>query len=275
MSALLVQQSWWKLLYKEGFDIKKEVILLDKIKKAYVDILKEKLTGIYIHGSIALGCFNWDKSDIDFIVVVNSPLSLDDKEAICNSLNHLQSEAPKNGLEMSIILKSYCINFEYPTPFELHFSNGCIDWYRSNPNEFCLKMNGVDKDLAAHFTIIRKAGQTLYGEEIEKIFGDVDKKYYIDSILNDISDAKTNIQEKPTYYILNLCRVLGYLKEELVLSKRDGGKWGMKNLPKQFNRLINVAHNEYTNPTDSEYDQMLSLEFAEYILTEISTFKIP
>ena len=36
------------------------------------DILGNELTGIYLHGSAALGCFNPFKSDIDLIVVVNS-----------------------------------------------------------------------------------------------------------------------------------------------------------------------------------------------------------
>lgn len=43
----------------------------------YQNILKDNLIGIYIHGSIALNCFNWDKSDIDFIIVVRDKLSID------------------------------------------------------------------------------------------------------------------------------------------------------------------------------------------------------
>ena len=44
--------------------------LLDKIVSAYNDILQENLTGIYVHGSLAFGCFRWEKSDVDFLVVV-------------------------------------------------------------------------------------------------------------------------------------------------------------------------------------------------------------
>ena len=33
------------------------------------DVLREELTGIYLHGSLAMGCFNPEKSDIYLIVI--------------------------------------------------------------------------------------------------------------------------------------------------------------------------------------------------------------
>ena len=45
--------------------------LLDQVAESYKKILQNKLVGIYVHGSMAFGCFNWDKSDIDFLVVTN------------------------------------------------------------------------------------------------------------------------------------------------------------------------------------------------------------
>ena len=45
-----------------------------KVLEQFVNITNEvfgsKVTGIYLHGSLAMGCFRSDKSDIDFIVVV-------------------------------------------------------------------------------------------------------------------------------------------------------------------------------------------------------------
>lgn len=36
---------------------------------------KKTLTGIYLHGSMAMGCFNPEKSDIDLIVVIEDNIS--------------------------------------------------------------------------------------------------------------------------------------------------------------------------------------------------------
>lgn len=134
--------------------------VLNSIKEAYQNIIKDNLVGIYVHGSIALGCFNWDKSDIDFIVVVKEKLSQDIKLQIMKATSKLNKIAPPKGIEMSIVLQEYCNNLKYPTPFELHFSNIHINWYKNDPGDYCNKMNGTDPDLAAHFVIIKK--QELY-----------------------------------------------------------------------------------------------------------------
>lgn len=59
--------------------------------------------------------------------------------------------------KLSIVKMDVCKPFVYPTPFELHFSNAYLQWYKTNPLDYVEKMNGVDKDLAAHFTIIYQA----------------------------------------------------------------------------------------------------------------------
>jgi streptomycin 3"-adenylyltransferase len=44
--------------------------ILKIIKQEYQTILGDNLVGIYVHGSIAFGCFHEEKSDIDFIAVI-------------------------------------------------------------------------------------------------------------------------------------------------------------------------------------------------------------
>ena len=129
--------------------------ILEKIKKAYSEILKENMVGIYVHGSIAFRCFNWDKSDIDFIVVAKRPLALSEKEALIRVILSLDPVCPPKGIEMSVVLAEVCRPFVYPTPYELHFSNAHKQRYQENLSGYCEKLQGVDMDLAAHFTVIR------------------------------------------------------------------------------------------------------------------------
>ena len=55
-----------------------EKLLYDFVERSQ-DILGDNLVGIYLHGSLAMGGFTPDKSDIDLIVVVNNPPSHDEK----------------------------------------------------------------------------------------------------------------------------------------------------------------------------------------------------
>lgn len=243
--------------------------ILQKIKTAYKEILGEKLTGIYVHGSLAFHCFVWDKSDIDFIVVVKNAPDQQEKEALIRVLLELDAYVPPKGLEMSVVLESVCNPFVYPTPFELHFSNAHKQRCQTDPAEYCRNMNGTDRDLAAHFTVLRAVGEVLWGREISQVFGEVPRDCYIDSIRMDIEDARECILENPIYYVLNLTRVLACLTEGLVLSKKQGGQWGLKNLSGQYHPLITEALTCYGSSQEMDEDEKTLREFAEYMLKQI------
>ena len=40
-----------------------------------VRLLGDNLTGIYLHGSLAMGCFNPDRSDIDLLVITRQSMT--------------------------------------------------------------------------------------------------------------------------------------------------------------------------------------------------------
>lgn len=247
-----------------------EYEILQKIKSSYQNILDKKLVGIYVHGSIAFKCFNWDKSDIDFLVVVNAQLTQEEKEALISELLTLDKYCPLKGLEMSVVLESACKPFVYPTPFELHFSNAHRENAKNDLSVYCEYMNGVDKDLAAHFTVINRVGVVLCGKEISEIFAPVPKEFYLDSILGDVQDAKDEIQEDAVYYVLNLCRVLAYKEEELILSKVQGSEWGMKKLPTKYRGLIRNALGAYSGKQVFLENEVLD-DFADYMTQRIKT----
>lgn len=240
--------------------------ILNKISESYNKILKSNLVGIYIHGSLAFHCFRWNKSDIDFLAVIKQELSLKEKMQMIQILLELEPLAPPKGFEMSVILEKYCQKFIYPTPFELHFSNYYLENCRSNLEQYCIEMKGTDKDLAAHFTVTKKIGYTLCGKDINKVFGDVSRADYLDSIKYDIREVQHEIFDNPIYYILNLCRICAYEKEGLVLSKEQGGIWGLKNLPSVYMPVIEAALKNYTDDKEFAVDSVLIKEFAEYML---------
>lgn len=248
-----------------------EFELLKEIQFSYQEILGSKLTGIYVHGSIAFGCFRWEVSDIDFLVVVNAPLEQQEKETLILELLKLDAFAPPKGFEMSVVLDSVCAPFLHPTPFELHFSNTHKQRCRENVREYCRTMNGTDPDLAAHCTVIRQVGQVLCGKPIEAVFAEVPRENYLDSILGDIREAPRDIVENPVYFILNLCRVLAFVKDGMVLSEEQGGTWGIQNL-NEGTDCIRSARNAYLGiETFSSQDGELKT-FAEMLLTRIHQY---
>lgn len=247
--------------------------ILSVIRNEYKDELGSNLIGIYVHGSIAFECFNWKKSDIDILVVVREHLTQLQKEAMISTLLRLVPIAPPKGFEMSVVLYNDCQNFIYPTPFELHFSNVHIAKAKNDLSEYCRTMNGLDSDLAAHFTIVREVGVVLYGTPIRFVFQRVPKKYYLLSIQSDIQTAEQQIDRNPIYIILNLCRVWAYSKSGLILSKEQGGQWGITYLPEDFIPIVQEALVCYESDKEMEIDAMVGLEFCSYIKKAIFTEK--
>lgn len=248
--------------------------ILYQIKTIFTDILQEKLTGVYLHGSLAFNCFTWENSDIDFLAVVNAALSHPEKTAIIKSLLKLNEQAPPKGIEMSIVSEDSCRSFTYPTPFLLHFSNAHISACEKDLDGFCRTMNGTDKDLAAHFTVIRTAGIALCGKPVPELFAPIPKEHYLDSIKCDIENAEADITEDPVYTVLNLCRVLAYLKEALILSKKQGGEWALQNLPSEYRPIIVSALHEYSAQEKPIYDNAKLRTFADFMLNQIFSRKV-
>ena len=75
--------------------------------------------------------------------------------------------------------------------------------------------------------------------------------------------------DNPTYMILNLCRVLAYKKEALILSKLEGGKWGVRNVPEKYRTLITQALDEYVSNKSADWNEGIAHAYAAYMISQI------
>lgn len=235
------------------------------------EILQDDLVGIYLHGSAVMGCFHPGKSDIDLIVVVGHPLPDPVKRAYLDMVVEYNASGPAKGIEMSIVRREVCRPFVYPTPFELHFSAAHLKRYTEAPDAFIHEMNGEDKDLAAHFTVLNHRGKCLYGAPVKEVFAEVPGGDYMDSIRCDVSEALGHITEDTMYLTLNLARVLAYKEEGLVLSKKEGGEWALEHLSAEFHPLIRDALRKYTEGAAIVYDEALAGRYAAYAMKQIES----
>lgn len=212
-------------------------IKLKKFDLKIKEILKDQYVGTYLHGSLAMGCFHPEKSDVDCLCVVHHDLTMDQKEKLMKVIFALH-QCILNGLEISVIKKEYCQNFVYPTPYELHFSKMYTSQYMQNPMKYIATMHGTDKDLAAHMTIIYHFGKVIGGQNIKDVFCPVPEKYYLESLYYDMASYMYDVENQPMYVILSLCRILAYVKSHLYLSKEQGALYALKFLPEKNYPII-------------------------------------
>ena len=244
----------------------KEQELLRGILSDFRTILGDTLTGFYVHGSIAFGCFTWSTGDVDFLAVVSSAPTHAQKTALIRALLDRTPEAPPKGIEMSVVIEAACRAFVHPAPFELHFSNAHLARCREDIDGYCREMHGADPDLAAHFAVTRAVGQALHGPSAEEMFAPVPREAVLDSIRCDVEGS--DIRVDPVYSTLNLCRALAFREENLLLSKEAGGRWALGRLPERFHPPIRTAMTRYAGK-DAVFPEEDLSEFRSELLRRI------
>lgn len=242
----------------------RESLFLDRLRAEIITLFGDDLVGLYLHGSLAFGCFRWETSDLDLLVVTRRIPARAQKENFLDRILLLDRQGPGKGLELSLVLEENCRKFCHPCPYYFHFSRGHLDAALADPTGFVRRMEGVDHDLAAHFTVTRTVGIALYGPPPAQLFAPVPRADYLDSILRDVADARKDLDRDPVYFLLNLCRVLAACREGMVLSKEQGGRWAIPLLPDMLRPAIEEALVCYR--TGKPFSHPLQVDLAEIFL---------
>jgi streptomycin 3"-adenylyltransferase len=255
-------------------DIKRFIVqLLELLKQE----LGKRLTGIYLHGSLAMGSYYRPKSDIDLIVVINNKLEAVSAVKVGVAIANLAVHRPTTGnVELSIITDEAARSAGIPVPFELHYSTTWHDKILNHEVDYGIER--TDPDLASHLMYVWQRGVCLTGKPISEVFGAVEWASFMDAVMDDFSwiIEEEHIVETPFYCVLNICRVLQLKSEDCrtVHSKDEGGEWGLTHLPELYHPLIRQALDIYRSPEPvseeqrktggKDWDRRMLLDFRDY-----------
>ena len=232
--------------------------------------LGHNLIGIYLHGSLAMGCFNPRVSDIDLLVVTRRHVGAIKRELAALLLAASLKPCP---IELSMLARGDLRPWRFPTPFDFHFSE---DWRPAYEAGIAFNsMPETDDDLAAHVKVTRRRGMRLFGEPIAKVLPPVPSKDYLNSIASDLSRARRKLSASPTaekrmlaatYLVLNASRALAFVRTDQVLSKAEGAAWALANAPGKYAPAIRGALREYRSGfKHTDVDIRLVRSFAAYV----------
>lgn len=261
-------------------DIKRFV---ERLAERLRTLLGPRLTGIYLHGSLAMGSYYRPKSDIDLIIVVDRPLDAGLAESVGIAVAQEAEGRPTVGApELSVITAAAAKQVPVPTPFEVHYST---QWHDKIVNrEVDYRVERTDLDLCAHLVYVVQRGICLYGDPIADVFGVVDWKHFMRAVMDDLDWILKgeHIVESPFYGILNICRVLQLLSEggRSVYSKDEGGEWGLAHLPPPYRPAVRQALEVYRSFEEipesmrktggKAWDKDMLLAFRDYARSVVS-----
>jgi predicted nucleotidyltransferase len=228
--------------------------VLEELTAQLGDLLGANLRGVYVYGSLAFGCYNPARSDVDVIVVTRRRLAAETRNPLSLFLREL---APATKLEISFLSRADLDPWRYPTPYDFHFGSA-----------EGVKEDGAGNYFAAEIVNARARGVALVGPPPTEVLPEVPEEDYLDCVLSDLRWARENYDEVgPVYAVLNCCRVLAYANERVVLSKAEGGEWGLRELPRQYRPLAERALQAYRGEArdDSVFERQDVWAFMEWV----------
>lgn len=245
-------------------DVRKQV---DTVIKQFNSILDGGLMGAYLHGSLATGCFNPTRSDIDILVVTEKQVTNTQYRDIAKVMLEISSKPCP--FELSTMAEDYLKVWEHPCPFDFHYSK---DWREKMTNMLAEKTwqewtapRGKDGDLAGHITIANHRGVTLYGKPLHETLPEVPIEHYRASILSDYYWLIENNLANQVYGILNMCRIWQHLENGAVSSKDEGAVWALEHLPEEHHAVVRGMLETYRNDTPMPDGEEAIAAFTNFI----------
>lgn len=216
--------------------------VVEQLVRELEDTIGGNLVGVYLHGSLALGCFNPERSDIDLLAVTCHRLDPAARRSVAE-LALLRSNAPYP-LEMSVLSEADVRPWRYPTPYDFHYGESLRSRFEQELARDELPEAGdTDHDLAGHIGLLLARGRTLVGTPAEDVFPAVPEADFRDSILRDfawIQKPETRMGGR-IYGVLNACRVFAYLRGAGILSKAEAAEWAREELPADLRPTVESA----------------------------------
>lgn len=180
--------------------------------------LGHALTGVYLHGSAAMGGWHPARSDVDVLIVVSRALSDAEKSATGRLLAGVP--CPGSELECSVVCASTLAIVSERPPFELHVCTGAT----------AKTVDGTghpgDSDLVMHYAVCRARGIAFAGPPPADVFPEVPRQMLVRAFAEELL---WGLEHAPAHYaVLNACRAWAYAEDGQILSKVEGGDWALQ-----------------------------------------------
>lgn len=239
-------------------------------------ILGDQFRGMYLDGSLALGDFNPETSDIDFIVTTDADLS--DDQFLALRTMHARfnaSDSPWATEVEAIYLPENAFQRSDPENVQrLRIERG---------NEVLVKGHS-DRTWITHWFIIREHRAVVAGPDPRTIIAPIDPQD-LRRAMADLADLwlialrrnQEEVQHRGslTYTVLTFCRMLYTLTQGAVTSKPRAARWAQHAHDGRWSPLIVRALAWRKDPAPqepvSEEEKRATLAFLDYTVEQCRT----
>lgn len=216
--------------------------LLEKLLSGAQSVLENNFSGLYLYGSLASGDFDWQKSDVDFLVVTFDKIS---DEAI-RSLKAMHENLWQSGGKLAAKLEGSYVPLGDLRRYEANEK----EYPSVNEGKFYLGRHGSDWIIQRH--ILREQAVAIAGAPLENSIDAIqpdDLRRAVADLLNEWwspmleNPAFIKNSEYETYTVLTMCRALFTLEHGTIASKSASARWAQDALDGSWTELIEQSLN--------------------------------
>lgn len=209
-------------------------------------VLGDNLLGMYLDGSLALGDFDSQSSDIDFVVVTSDELATETLAALTALHDQIaaSSSAWSKNLEGSYLPQAALRRYDPNNTLHPRIVRG------TGSDESRLLMTQHDSDWVVHRHVLREHGVVITGpaphtlidpihpDDLRRAMANVAQHWYTPFLLDPVLLHHDGYHD---YTIVTLCRMLYTLRYGTVVSKLQAARWAQVADGKPWAALIERA----------------------------------
>jgi predicted nucleotidyltransferase len=234
--------------------------ILEVLFQGIEETIGDNLTGIYLRGSLALGDFDPETSDIDFLVVTHRPISEQEFDEL-SSLHRRIARLPNRysgDLEGAYIDRAALRRFRAGERHPTLERGQVLRWMEHRANWVMERW------------IVREHGVTVIGPDAKTLIDPVSAEELQAAVRNrlrdwedwackpDDPDWRLPLSHK-AYVIETMCRALYTLTSGALCSKPLAVEWAVKTLPEPWRSLVERSREWRTDsslPDPATVDQV-------------------
>ncbi|MBI2830063.1 MAG: DUF4111 domain-containing protein [Chloroflexi bacterium] len=217
--------------------------LLDNLLSAVKKTLGDDFVGMYLHGSLALGDFTPNRSDIDFVVVTANAIS----DKTFSALQDMHARVATSGLPMATELEGAYVPLNdlrgnksdkasYP-----HIDSGSGETLRIQPyGSWWVVERHIFRE---HGIILVGPAPTTFApsvlpDELQQAVMEILHQHWAPMLHDPVKLRQAGYQ---VYAVLTMCRILYTFQHGTIISKSSAATWAAQSLPEYMKALVTKA----------------------------------
>lgn len=226
-------------------------------------ILGDHLVGMYLFGSLAAGDFQYERSDIDFVVLTNDLLPAH----FVSQLEAMHTDLASSGSKWAVKLEGAYLpravlrrhNAQHP-PVPL-----------LNEAKFSMEVLSGDWIIQRHQ--LRTHDARVAGPSLRDLIDEIRSEDLQWAVLDSFDQWWSPMLVDPSrlhdtgyqpYAVLSMCRSLYTLETGRPISKTDAARWALASLPSEWSSLIAHAMEWRTGDVVDSIDR--TMRFIQYVI---------